>query len=243
MYLPEETLPYLRGEKYTNALPISFIYDDEDSRFRTQIELLCEIAAGKKIIHLGCVDHNIDTVKHKMKRGKWLHARLCESARRCFGIDIEEEGIGYMQNRLGYTDSACMDIFSEEFETVAKSDDWDALFIPEVLEHIDAPVVFLGRIVEKYRKYFAKLVLTVPNGLSRDNYLLAKKGREVINSDHRFWFSPYTLAKCAVGAGLDIEEIRMCRHGTINWRAFRRNRFYRKYPLLRNDILCQAAFR
>jgi len=243
MHLPDDSLSYLLGEKYTNALSIPFIFDDLDFRYRTQIDILCEIAAGKKIIHLGCVDHNIDTVKHKMKRKKWLHARLCEKAERCFGIDIEEEGIRYMQEGLGYSDSACVDIFSEEFEALALSDDWDFLFIPEVLEHIEAPLAFLARIAEKYRKRFDKLVLTVPNGLSRDNYLLAKQGREVINSDHRFWFSAYTLAKCVAGAGFDLEEIRMCRHGTINWRAFRRNRFYRKYPLLRNDILCQARFR
>jgi 2-polyprenyl-3-methyl-5-hydroxy-6-metoxy-1,4-benzoquinol methylase len=243
MYFPDDTLAYLQGEKYSNALAVQFIFDEEDLVYRTQIDLLCEMAAGKNVIHVGCVDHNIETVKHKIKRRKWLHGRLCQSAARCHGIDIQEEGIRYIKDKLGFQDSSCIDIFSDRFMQLAKSDNWDYLLIPEVLEHIEAPTNFLRAIARKYKNDFTKLILTVPNGISLDNYRLARDGSEIINSDHRFWFTPYTTAKTIINAGLDFERIVMCRHGTINRRALWRNRFFRKHPLLRNDILCIASLR
>ena len=242
MRFQEEALPYLRGEKYTNALSVDFTFDEEDFSYRTQIDLLCELAEGKKVIHLGCADHNKETIIHKIKRKKWLHGRLCQTAERCHGVDIDEESILFIQKKYGYNDTSSNDIFSYRFRKISEEENWDYLMIPEVLEHIDNPGEFLSRIVDEYRGCFKKMVLTVPNGLAHDNWKLAKKGVETINSDHRFWFTPYTISRAIVNAGLHLEKILMCRHGSINWRAFRRNRFYKKHPLLRNDILCIADF-
>ncbi len=240
MRFPEETIDYLRGEKYINALPIAFEFDEEDYLYKTQIDLLCQLVKEKKVIHLGCVDHNVETVKHKIKRKKWLHSRLCKSATRCHGIDIEKKGIAYIKEKLGFKDTTCTNIFSDTFAEIVSGEEWDYLLIPEVLEHIEEPTGFLRAIRERYRYGFSRILITVPNGISKDNFNFARKGMEVINSDHRYWFTPFTLAKTVINAGMEIEKILMCRHGTISWRAFIRNRFYRKYPLLRNDILCIA---
>jgi hypothetical protein len=241
MRLTDDIFAYLEGTKYTNALPVTFLFDDEDYRYATQIELLCELAKGQKVIHVGCVDHTIETVRHKLKRNKWLHGRLCQSAARCHGIDIQEEGIRYIREKLGYHDTSCLDIFSDAFGRIAESTTWDLLLIPEVLEHIEDPAGFLRGVTQIYGDAFPRIVITVPNGISHDNWKLARKGTEIINSDHRFWFTPYTLAKTVTSAGLNVEKLLMCRHGTINRRAIFRNRFYRNHPLLRNDILCIAA--
>ncbi len=242
MLLPADIHEFLAGQKYSNALQIAFEFEEEDYKYRTQIDLLCDMAKDKKVVHLGCVDHNVETIKHKIKRKKWLHSRLCQSAERCHGIDIEPEGIRFIQEDLGFNDTSCIDIFSDQFANIAEGESWDYLFIPEVLEHIDSPSEFLRGIATRYSRNFEKIVITVPNGISQDNWKLARKGLEVINSDHRFWFSPFTLAKTVSAAGMVVEKILMCRHGTINWRALRRNRFYKKNPLLRNDILCVAHF-
>lgn len=233
-----ETLSYLRGEQYTNALTVTFEFDKNDYEYETQADLLCKLATKKRIIHVGCVDHTTETITHKNKRKKWLHSRLCQNAQRCHGIDIQEDGIRFIREELGYNDTSCITIMSEEFRQLAASDSWDYLFIPEVLEHVDDPIGFLSNIRKHHMNDFTKIVVTVPNALCQDNLKLARKGHEIINSDHRFWFTPYTLAKCSVIAGYTIEELRMCRHGTINWRAIRRNRFFKKHPLLRNDIVC-----
>ncbi len=241
MRFSDNDLDYIKGKNYINALPVTFEFDNEDYRYQTQIDLLCKLAKGKKIIHVGCVDHNIETVKHKIKRGKWLHSRLCQTASRCHGVDIENKGIHFIREKLGFHDTSCADIFSDEFAQIIEKDTWDYLLIPEVLEHIAEPSAFLQAIDERYGKSFSKIIITVPNGISQDNWKFAKKGMEVINSDHCFWFTPYTLAKTIVNAGMTVEKILMCRHGTINWRSFIKKRFFRKHPLLRNDILCIAG--
>lgn len=242
MRLSNETVEYLQGKKYLNALPVVFQYDAEDRRYRTQIDLLVEMVRGKRVIHVGCVDHNIETVRHKIKRGKWLHARLCESAERCHGVDVAEDGIRGVQEEFGFHDTSCADILSETFAGFVEDSRWDYLLIPEVLEHLENPAGFLRQIGQRYSNCFGKVIITVPNGLAWDNVASAKKGVELINSDHRFWFTPYTIAKAVVDAGLQVEKILMCRHGTISWGSFGRKLFYRRHPLLRNDILCVAKF-
>jgi hypothetical protein len=45
------------------------------------------------------------------------------------------------------------------------------------------------------------LVLTTPNAFRYQAALQSLRGQEIINSDHRYWFSPYTLAKVMWRAG------------------------------------------
>lgn len=95
--------------------------------------------------------------------------------------------------------------------------------VGEVLEHIGDPVAFLSTIRTKYCDYVDRIVVTVPNALRIANFQFAKQGMEVINSDHRFWFTPYTLAKIMTDAGLVIEGYRMLQSNPVtdpNARSF-----------------------
>lgn len=242
MRFPADIDDYLLGEEYANALAIGFEFEPEDRNYSTQIDLLCRLARDKRVVHMGCVDHNIATIKHKLKRNKWLHARLCAVAARCHGLDIQRDGIRFMKEELGYDDVSSIDLFSEEFAAIAGSESWDALLVPEVLEHIADPVDFLRRIAERFQGNFKEIIITVPNGISQDNWKFARRGIEAINSDHCYWFTPYTLAKVVTLAGLRVDEMLMCRHGTISRFSFLKKRFFKKHPLLRNDILCRARF-
>jgi hypothetical protein len=52
-----------------------------------------------------------------------------------------------------------------------------------------------------------ELVTTTPNVFRIQNLINTLRAREYINSDHRYWFSPYTLAKVLSQAGYDDVEI------------------------------------
>lgn len=242
MYLPEQTLDFLKGKKTSDELTVAFDFNEEDQAYTTQMDLLCKLAARKRVIHVGCVDYDITRLEQQVKRKKWLHSKICGCAQRCHGTDTQTEGIRFIREKLGYNDTSAVNIFSDDFFQLAQGDEWDSLFIPEMLEHQENPSSFLREISRRYGRYFNNIIITVPNGLSYENWLLAKNGNEVIHSEHHFWFTPYTIAKCIINAGLQVEKMLMCNHGTINWRAFRKNRFFRKHPLLRNDILCIAKF-
>ncbi len=242
MKLDDELLAYLRGERYANTVKIGYRFEPEDWRYRTQIDWLCELVRGKRVVHVGCVDHTIDTIRHKLQRRKWLHARLCESATRCHGVDIQGDGITFIREELGLTDVSCADILGDAFAQTISGEQWDFLLIPEVLEHLQDPTGFLRQVAVRHDKTFPAVIITVPNALSRENCRLARRGVEAINSDHCHWFTPYTAAKMVVNAGLELERILLCRHGTINPQSVLKTWYLRRHPLLRNDILCIARF-
>ncbi|MBE9547614.1 MAG: hypothetical protein IMF10_09025 [Proteobacteria bacterium] len=74
------------------------------------------------------------------------------------------------------------------------------------MEHVDNPVLFLDSIKRKYSKHIDKLIITVPNAFKIENFIFIKNDNiEMINSDHRYWFTPYTLGKVVTRACLKIE--------------------------------------
>jgi hypothetical protein len=56
----------------------------------------------------------------------------------------------------------------------------------------------------------AEFVVTVPNALSLRNAVQALGGVERINTDHRAWFSPFTLLKVLADAGLRAQSLHGC---------------------------------
>jgi len=241
MRISKDYNPYLSGDKYSNGLKVKFLMESGDELYRSRSDVLAEICTGKRIIHVGCVDHDIDSIEKKIKRNKWLHKNLCEAAERCFGVDIQEDGIRYLREVLGYEDVAAVNIIDEEFEPFVQ-EEWDYLLLPEVLEHIDNPVDFLSGIRRRFIGKLDNLIITVPNAFSKDIIKGAQKDMEFINSDHRYWFTPYTLAKVAVQAGFSVQRFIMCKHGIVKRRSFARNAWFRRHPLMRGDVVMILSF-
>lgn len=121
--------------------------------------------------------------------------------------------------------------------TTITESQWDYLVLAEVLEHIDNPVRFLQAPVARYKHCVRALIITVPNAFDEGNQRFAKQHTEGINSDHRYWFTPYTLCKVAHAAGLEIDSLRTCHNGVVKRRSVLKNRRLSRYPLLRNNIM------
>jgi 2-polyprenyl-3-methyl-5-hydroxy-6-metoxy-1,4-benzoquinol methylase len=156
-------------------------------------------------------------------------------------VDTQQEGIHYIRDTLGYKDVGVVDIAEGEDSALLEAS-WDYMVIADVLEHNDNPVLFLEQIHAKFKSNVSELILTVPNAFSSRNFTKSKKGVEPINSDHRYWFTPYTLCKVVTKAGFQIQTLTMCKHGTVKTRRFFNNYYLRKHPLLRNNIAMVAAF-
>lgn len=80
----------------------------------------------------------------------------------------------------------------------------------EILEHVDNPCAFLIAIRERYSRCINRMIITVPNAFSWQNISYTFSCEECINTDHRYWFTPYTLGKIATQAGMEIEQFRFC---------------------------------
>ena len=72
---------------------------------------------------------------------------------------------------------------------------------------IDNPVNFLKVFKEKYGAKVSKFIVTVPSIYNLHQFKNMMNYLEIINSDHRFWFTPYTIAKVLVSAGYNPEKI------------------------------------
>ena len=240
MRLDDNLLSYLRGEQFSNGLSVAYSFDERDFVLRSRIEWLRDFCTGKKVVHVGCLDHDIDMVKHKRKRGKWLHGELQASAARVLGVDINAQGIAQLEQELGVKGLLAADLLSDACEPIF-SDRWNVFLLAEVLEHIGDPVAFLTAMRTRFAGVVDEFVITVPNAFAREVRTAAVQGKEVINSDHRFWFTPYTLAKVCIDAGLTPSEIVLCKNGVIKRRSVLKNWRARRLPLLRNGIILRAG--
>ena len=79
---------------------------------------------------------------------------------------------------------------------------------------------------KKYKNNINRVIITVPNAFSWQNIRSTFLHNELINTDHRYWFIPFTLAKILNLSGFEIEEFNFCESNVdINarWYAFIKN--------------------
>jgi hypothetical protein len=202
MKLDNEILEYLEGAKFSNALKIKYDYYQPIS---DRISLLCNLAKNKNVLHLGCLDH-LPLIDSKISQNKWLHKELTRVASKCLGVDINEEAKKHVEEQHGFLNIILGD-FTKEMLPEITSERWDFAVLGELLEHIDNPVSYLKSIRESYAQCIRQLVITVPNAWTQTTMRMASASSELINSDHRYWFTPYTLSHVLMRAGLKLDHI------------------------------------
>lgn len=197
MILSEKLLNYLKGEKFSTAENFTYptkIYPE------TREEYLKKAVKGKKVVHIGCIDH-LPVLDTKIKTGHWLHNILTENAEKCVGFDINKEGIEKLRSNYGIDNVFYQDVAESASDIILK-EKWDYLILGEVLEHIDNPVDFLSKLKTNYSSVAKQIIITVPHIITRNAFKNIKKGIECINTDHRYWFTPFTIMKVAAMSGL-----------------------------------------
>lgn len=201
----ENLQKYLSGENFSSSLKIYI----ENNNFEVidRMAYLVELCRGKKVIHLGCADH-LELISSKRKNNMWLHDLLTNASEQCIGFDINKKAVEYINRDLGINNVFYEDIIKNPSNRMYNSE-WDIMVMGEILEHVDNPVEFLSTIKKLYKGYLKRLAITIPNALRLENYIFSQKGYECINSDHRYWFTPYTISKVIHEAGLEVEEILM----------------------------------
>lgn len=239
---------YLLGKDFSNGLEV--VVAEKESVIPDRITRLESIALGKKVIHLGCVDH-MPMLEQKIKNNTWLHARLSRVATRCMGIDINHEGIELLKHQLNYRDVVCADLLRDDVYEI-KSEEWDYVILGEILEHVDNPVAFLKELVGRYSDNIRGLIVTVPNAFSLANFLKALSHKEFINTDHRYWFTPYTLGKVITRADLEVVKFEFCESlpsgqnlstmEKVSGRGILFKYILRSYPIFRETLLLEARF-
>lgn len=238
MKIDPQTWPYLTDEKISNAFSLR-IGKSVHPQHLYKIPTLEDLVRGRDIIHLGCADH-LDLIDAKIKKNIWIHQRLTNAAASCLGIDIDSQAIEHIKAHHSYKNILCADIIKDHIREISDKT-WDYMVLGELLEHIDNPQEFLLTLREKYHRHIKKLIVTVPNAFYVRNFVFALQGREVINSNHRSWFSPYTLCKNLILAGLKVEELMLCQGSPISRKYFAAEWFLKTFPLFRGTIIAIAS--
>jgi hypothetical protein len=237
MIFNKEVHNYLIGNKFSNGLKINFLPKKENNI--TRIDYLKQIAVDNNILHLGCADH-LPLIEDKIKKNQWLHKILIEKAKFCVGIDSNKAAIDFITDKLNIPNVLYLDIIKDELPYIISSKHWDYLILGEILEHIDNPVNFLYTICSKFKDLADYLIITVPNAFELTNFLFSLKSIEFINSDHRYWFTPFTLAKISTIAGFEVNEFHFSQ-------TFPHNKFWKRYltnnyPFFRETLIIKLSF-
>ncbi len=238
MKFEQGTDKYLTGELFSNSRFVKYVDTASSKVVEARMDKLIEFAKGKKIIHLGFCDH-LPLVQQKMDEGNWLHGLFLEHTEKCIGIDINKEAVEEIANKYNIPDIYCHDIINDPVLDVLTSDTYDYIILGEILEHIDNPVSFLNDIKKRYGKNFKKMIITVPNATCFSNMWLVRRNIEFINTDHRYWFTPYTLAKIANQAGYHTESFFYCEN--YRQKGFMRNMLIKKFPMLREGLVMELS--
>lgn len=141
------------------------------------------LVRDKRVLDIGVVSHSA----RYFDRLDWRHGRIHKAAAYCVGIDILEPLVAELNSR-GFN-VLCMDATSE----ADLGERFDVVFIGDVVEHVDNPVLLL-KFAARHLATGGRLFVTTPNPFSRKFFRqFRNEGVMVVNLDHIAWITP-TLA-------------------------------------------------
>lgn len=224
---------YFLGRRFKASLTIE-IKPDGDVLPRTQ--RLIRLVQGLSVLHIGCCDHP-SVLNEMLSKGIWLHANLSRVAQRCFGIDINSKAVEQIKSVTDFDNLIAADITMPGINEITSSQ-WDVALFGDVLEHVQSPVAFLSAFRENYGGSAKKIIVSVPNCMRGGNVRGAFCNWEMLNSDHCFEFSPYTLTKVVTLSGFHVEEFYF---STYNAVRLPKSIIYKWWPYLADTLIVVAS--
>jgi len=235
MRLTQKLREYLGGHRFDDNLMVPC--GPGGTAVTLKKTAVAALVEGKNIIDFGCADH-VELISQRFDTDKWFHKVISTRAARCIGLDVDQAAISAAAE-YGY-EILYYNIYTDTMPSRLTQTTWDYLTLLDVLEHIDDPVAFLKLIREKFNSIVEKIIIVVPNAFSNANFLNALRHLEIINSDHRYWFTPYTLGKVITRAGLALEHLELV-HSYLPRYNLPRKLLIKYFPLLRDRCLAVAG--
>jgi hypothetical protein len=223
MHFNPTTRAHLDGSTFSNAHRFDL---GNSGRAPRRVERLVDLCRNKKVLHVGCCDH-LDLIRSKVAQGVYLHQNLCAAASRCVGMDVSVPGVELL-HELGFPE-----VFTPDH---VPADDYEICLLADVIEHVGDVVSFL-KSMQRYR--FKTLVVATPNAFRLRNFL--SQG-ELINTDHRYWFTPYTLCKVLTDAGYAPRQVELCHSDFVSRKGALAARVLDFLPKYRDTLIVSADF-
>jgi len=166
-------------------------YDDHKIKFAT------DFCRGKSVLDIGCVQHNPASYQSKY----WLHKALKSVASGLCGLDIDKEGVEYL-NQRGF------DILVADAQNFDLGQKFDVIVAGDLIEHLENFSGFLESCIKHMHKD-SRLIISTPNPWYWKNIVKAVFFKEISNNpEHTCWLCPRTLRQLVRRHDLDIGMVK-----------------------------------
>ena len=191
---------------------------------QSRLNLFRKHLKNKIVLHIGCSDWP-DT-EEKIENKDLLHQYLGNIAAELYGLDVSAESVGIMK-KGEIKNVFAGDLYFLHNDKNLSDKKFDALLISEVIEHLVNP----GLALESIRKYVLKtnpkceVIFTVPNYQNLwYNFTSGLTGKEVVNSDHKYYFSYRTFRTLIENYNFEVNDFYFATYGegmeTLKGRIF-----------------------
>ena len=191
-----------------------------------KIVFFSKLAEDKNVLDIGVVQHEID----KVDKSTWLHRALSIKASRNTGLDIDQEGVNYL-NGKGFN------VIQADAQDFQLGEIFEVIVAGDLIEHLDNPGGFLD-CVREHLASGGRFAISTPNPFWWKTYLhVLIKGSSCPHPEHTCWYCEQTLRQLLERHGFQVERLE---YGTV----YILSTIYQKLTKLINKVLpLPARFR
>jgi len=157
---------------------------------------ILEYCRGETVLHLGCIGAGYRSTSPYQP---WLHKEICDVAKECVGIDIDQGRIKEAEKRCGsrivYGDVSAFDL-GRKFDVIVAGD---------IIEHLDNFRSFFDS-NKKHMRDNSLLIITTANPFGLSNIVrVVLFGRPTEDPDHVVYFDLFTLTQMLRMNGMRVK--------------------------------------
>lgn len=164
---------------------------------------IVDYCAGKKVLHIGCVDSGIMAQRHKA--GELLHQKLDSIAEELCGIDIDQDGISFLTDK-GFKNLFVADITDSLSLERLRDKSFDVIILSEVIEHLPNIGLALQALKAIAIPGHTDFIISAPNAFSASILEALLQNVETVHPDHNCYFSHVTLSNTIAKSGYEITQ-------------------------------------
>lgn len=166
---------------------------------------ILELAAGKRVLHLGCVGHDFAEERDPARRyARSLHAKIERVAAGIVGVDMNAEAIAEYEQAGVAATMVVGDV--EELDSLGLGQPFDVIVSGNVIEHLSHP----GRMLDGMRALShpgTKILVTTPHAFGLPTYQRHVRGRFQEAGDHVMTFNGGALKNLVERHGFRVTSV------------------------------------
>ena len=177
------------------------------NKIRERDEIFKDLVKGKVAAHFGCIDDDLDLINEKLRQNKYLHKIISNSAKQCYGIDINRKLFKKVE-KLGFKNIFFGDIQdSNSYEISPKTlKKVEIILIPDTIEHLPNPGMAFEGLIKTFRRG-SKVLISTPNPFVWAHFFTTMFRHELFSSHHLCSYSVKNMENLLKIYNIEIQEI------------------------------------